>query len=140
MRKKIILLLIIGITTFMFVGCNSKDGLNGSIPKYFELEANRDINVNDFNSISSKIYDINNDGIFEELEIVNKDNKSYIVIKNAEKGNVESVFELNKNSSEIVKISDVDGDGIEEIFVKDDGNNEDVYSYNSSTKGFQLKA
>lgn len=140
MRKNIILLLIVGITSFMFVGCNSKDGLNGSAPKYFEIKANKDINIDEYESISSKIYDINNDGILEELEIVNKDNKSYILIKHAEKGYIESTIELNKNSSKIEKISDVDGDGIEEIFVSNNGKDEEVYAYNYDIKGFELKA
>lgn len=139
MRRKILLLLGIATVTFSFVGCDTKDGMKGDVaPKYFEVEANKNINTEGFKTEFSKNYDINNDGILEELDLVKKDGKAYILIKHAETGEMKSAVKIDGNSTKIEKISDEDNDGIEEITVLKDGNKEDIYKYNAEVKGYEL--
>ena len=138
MKKKIVALLSIAAITSMFVGCSSNDGVKGDVlPQYFVVEANKDVNVDGFESVYSKIYDINNDGILEELELVKKTGKAYILIKHAETGVVESAIKVEENTTGIAKISDEDSDGIEEIIVTKSNDGEDIYRYNAANKGYE---
>lgn len=139
MRRRLLLILSISIITSMFVGCGSKDGIKGGvIPKYFEVEENKDLNIEGFKSEYSKLYDINNDGIWEQLDLVKKDGEAYILIKHAETEVLKSAIKINGNSKEIERILDQDNDGIEEIIVLKEDNKEDIYHYNPESKGYEL--
>ncbi|WP_297635852.1 hypothetical protein [uncultured Clostridium sp.] len=139
MRKRLLLVLSISAIATMFVGCDSKDGIKGGvIPKYFEVEENKDLNIEGFETEYSKLYDINNDGIWEQLDLVKKDGEAYILIKHAETEELKSAIKINANSKEIEKILDEDNDGIEEIIVLKEDNKEDIYHYNPESKGYEL--
>ncbi|MGL4849893.1 MAG: hypothetical protein ACRC28_13400 [Clostridium sp.] len=138
MRKKILGVLGIAFITGSFVGCSTKDGMTGDvIPEYFKIEAHKDVDVSGFNSVYSKIYDINNDGIFEEIELVKKGDMGYILFKHAEKGDILSSVRIESNMEAIEKIYDENNDGIEEIFIKDKDGKTETYSYNKSIKGYE---
>ncbi|MGL4874769.1 MAG: hypothetical protein ACRC30_08990 [Clostridium sp.] len=138
MRKKVLSILGIAFITGSFVGCSTKDGMAGSvIPKYFKVEAHRDIDISGFTSIYSKIYDINNDGLFEELELVKKEDVGYVLIKDAEEGQILSSLRVDSSMAEIEKICDENNDGIEEIFIKDKNGKIEKYSYNELIKGYE---